>query len=121
MCSTCVSWKFQTIPVDVRTCKHLESYLGHEYNSWRIGGGARALQKVCVCVLCLFMRCWQVEKKAVPGVLLADKYDGKQDIKGWFVSEKLDGVRAYWCACCLVFVSLPGRNGKEFLSRQGLV
>jgi DNA ligase-1 len=30
----------------------------------------------------------------------------KQDIKNWYMSEKLDGIRAYW-------------NGKEFLSKNG--
>ena len=30
-------------------------------------------------------------------VMLADKYDAKKvDPTGWLMSEKLDGVRAYW-------------------------
>ena len=30
-------------------------------------------------------------------VMLADKYDAKKvDPTGWLISEKLDGVRAYW-------------------------
>lgn len=28
--------------------------------------------------------------------MLASKYDGTQDIKGWIMSEKLDGVRCIW-------------------------
>lgn len=40
------------------------------------------------------------------GVLLAKKWDGVQDMTGWWLSEKLDGVRAYW-------------NGKHFSSRNG--
>ena len=28
--------------------------------------------------------------------MLASKYDGTQDIKGWIMSEKLDGVRCVW-------------------------
>jgi len=41
-------------------------------------------------------------------VLLAQTWDGTQDPKGWWISEKLDGVRAYW-------------DGKQFLSRLGNV
>ncbi len=39
-------------------------------------------------------------------VLLAHSWDGTQDIKGWWMSEKLDGVRGYW-------------TGSEMLSRSG--
>jgi len=39
--------------------------------------------------------------------MLAAKYDGaKMDPTGWWISEKLDGVRAYW-------------DGKNFYSRNG--
>ncbi|PRP86779.1 hypothetical protein PROFUN_02928 [Planoprotostelium fungivorum] len=39
-------------------------------------------------------------------VLLAEKWTEQINPKGWWMSEKLDGVRAYW-------------NGKNFYSRQG--
>jgi DNA ligase-1 len=39
-------------------------------------------------------------------VLLAKKWNPKQDPTGWWMSEKLDGVRAYW-------------NGTAFVSRLG--
>jgi len=38
-------------------------------------------------------------------VMLADKWEDSLDPSGWWVSEKLDGVRAYW-------------NGKQLLSRN---
>jgi DNA ligase-1 len=38
--------------------------------------------------------------------LLAEKWDMKSDPTGYWISEKLDGVRAHW-------------NGKTFLSREG--
>ena len=41
-----------------------------------------------------------------PPVLLANSWDNSTDLTGWWISEKLDGVRAYW-------------DGKKFLSRQG--
>ncbi|QCU89573.1 DNA ligase [Thiomicrorhabdus sediminis] len=46
---------------------------------------------------------------SAPQLLLLQQWEGfnrSQDIKGWLVSEKLDGVRAYW-------------DGKNLLSRQG--
>jgi len=41
-----------------------------------------------------------------PQLLLLNKYDKDIDIKGWYMSEKLDGIRAYW-------------NGKKLISRGG--
>ncbi len=43
---------------------------------------------------------------AEPELLLLNKYRPGLDVTGWTMSEKLDGVRAYW-------------NGHELLSRQG--
>lgn len=51
----------------------------------------------------------QTETEAPPGVLLAQKYNPDKfpdGPKGWWISEKLDGVRCYW-------------NGKQILSRVG--
>lgn len=45
-----------------------------------------------------------------PKLLLAKEWKG-QDITGWWLSEKLDGVRAYWDG--KMFVS---RNGNQFFS-----
>jgi DNA ligase-1 len=39
-------------------------------------------------------------------VMLAQRWDQTVDIKGWWMSEKLDGVRGYW-------------TGKEMISRSG--
>ncbi|KAK6353089.1 hypothetical protein TWF696_005079 [Orbilia brochopaga] len=46
--------------------------------------------------------------KLRPQLLLAEKWDQEDGIdpSGWWMSEKLDGVRAYW-------------NGSTFLSREG--
>lgn len=51
---------------------------------------------------------WFITQAAVaapPALLLAKEYKG-QNIAGWAMSEKLDGVRAYW-------------SGKQLISRQG--
>ena len=39
-------------------------------------------------------------------VMLAQRWDPKIEIKGWWMSEKLDGVRGYW-------------TGRELISRSG--
>lgn len=41
-----------------------------------------------------------------PKLLLAHSWDGEKDLTGWWLSEKLDGVRAYW-------------DGTKFISRLG--
>jgi DNA ligase-1 len=46
------------------------------------------------------------EGAAGPPILLAQTWTNDADLGGWWMSEKLDGVRAYW-------------DGKQFLSRQG--
>jgi len=43
-----------------------------------------------------------------PNLMLLKTYQPSQDVTGWLMSEKLDGVRAYW-------------NGKNLISRQGNV
>jgi DNA ligase-1 len=52
----------------------------------------------------LYLVLESIDKKNIK-VLLAKNYED-QDILGWWQSEKLDGVRAYW-------------DGKEFYSRAG--
>ena len=46
------------------------------------------------------------DEKAGPPLLLAERWDNAQDLAGWWLSEKLDGVRAYW-------------DGKSLISRLG--
>ncbi len=45
-------------------------------------------------------------RAAVPELLLLSRYEPGVDIKGWLMSEKLDGIRAYW-------------DGHRLLSRKG--
>src|SRR4051812_18594085 len=35
-----------------------------------------------------------------------EEWDGQQDLNGWWLSEKMDGVRAYW-------------NGEKLIAKQG--
>jgi len=50
-----------------------------------------------------------VHSESRPGLFLPKVYEaGQVDVRGWLMSEKLDGVRAYW-------------NGQQLLSRGGQV
>lgn len=95
---TCPAWKNQSAKIDQRSCKHLRKMLGDEFENNRLGGtGAAALPP----------RKEQADgESTAPKLLLAESWDNERDMTGWYMSEKLDGVRAYF-------------DGKRFLSRQG--
>ena len=91
---SCPAWRNQSTAIERRTCKHLRKYRGDAAEETRIGGALP--QKPLT----------DSEATAGPPILLAESWDNAQDLSGWWLSEKLDGVRAYW-------------DGKQFLSRQG--
>ena len=99
MC-TCPAWKNQGATVDHRTCKHLRAYLGDDAETARIGASAPERSASTV----------KKDKAAAEGkappVLLAHKWETDHDPTGWWMSEKLDGIRAYW-------------DGESFISRLG--
>jgi DNA ligase-1 len=83
--------------IEQRTCKHLRKLRGDAAEDERIGRtGSTTPPKPA----------GTDEDKSGPPVLLAESWDNSLDLSGWWMSEKLDGVRAYW-------------DGKQFLSRQG--
>jgi DNA ligase 1 len=91
---TCPAWRNQSLGVERRTCKHLRKLRGDAAEQARIGGALPVKPK---------------EAKGaaqIPPLLLAECWDGVADPAGWLLSEKLDGVRAYW-------------DGMQFLSRLG--
>ncbi len=103
MCS-CPAWKNQSATVDRRTCKHLRAYLGDVAETARLGtliaskaastssgGGSKSSTG---------------KKDTAPPILLAHKWETDHDPTGWWMSEKLDGIRAYW-------------DGETFTSRLG--
>ena len=45
-------------------------------------------------------------RAGAPDLLLLSRYQPDMDINGWYMSEKLDGIRAYW-------------DGRQLLSRKG--
>lgn len=96
----CMSWRNQSLPIERRTCKHLKKYLGETAELQRIGNvanlsGATHLSN-------------PEPTKEEPPVLLAHVWQNDVDLDGWWISEKLDGVRAWW-------------DGKNLLSRAGNV
>jgi DNA ligase-1 len=92
---TCPAWRNQSLGVERRTCKHLRKLRGDAAEQARIGGALPVKLK-------------ETSGLPAPPLLLAESWDGVIDPTGWLLSEKLDGVRAYW-------------DGKQFLSRLGNV
>lgn len=98
---SCPAWRNQSAGIEARTCKHIRRLRGDAAEETRIGGAIPVPAR---------------SKKTADGedavtetpVLLAERWDGVVDVTGWWLSEKLDGVRAYW-------------DGKQFLSRLGNV
>src|SRR5436190_15208686 len=81
---TCPAWRNQSLAIEKRTCKHLRKLRGDEAEQARIGSDAAAPAKQ------------SKEEVAGPPLLLAERWDGALNLAGWWMSEKLDGVRAYW-------------------------
>lgn len=106
---SCPAWRNVGGPQATRTCKHLKAHCGSAEEAARIGStlapppemtedGTRKLRPD------------EKVKLHGPPLLLAHNFDVLEDLDptGWWVSEKLDGVRGYW-------------DGAKFLSRQGNV
>ncbi len=91
---SCAAWRNQSLPIERRTCKHIRKLRGDAAEEARVGSDLPAKPR---------------EAKAgvsAPPLLLAERWDGVTDPSGWWLSEKLDGVRAYF-------------DGKQFWSRLG--
>ena len=96
---SCPAWRNQSIAIEKRTCKHLRKLRGDAAEEARVGGALpqRAGKPTAE---------GDGEQDSGPPLLLAESWDNAADLSDWWMSEKLDGVRAYW-------------DGKQFLSRQG--
>ncbi len=95
---TCPAWRNQSLPIEQRTCKHLRRYRGEDAEQARVGSAVAAPRRPA----------GEVEAKEGPPLLLAERWDSQADLTSWRMSEKLDGVRAYW-------------DGQRLLSRLGNV
>lgn len=97
---SCPAWRNQSIAIEQRTCKHLRKLRGDEAETARVGSALPKRPPKSSNSA--------GEEGTGPPLLLAESWDNAADLSGWWMSEKLDGVRAYW-------------DGKQFLSRQGNV
>ncbi len=94
---SCPAWRNQSLPIERRSCKHLRGFLGSAAEDSRLSSTSAPVEETTA-----------PTSRSVPPLLLAHTWENDIDLAGWFLSEKLDGVRAYW-------------NGQQFLSRQGNV
>ncbi|MCX7410110.1 MAG: DNA ligase [Planctomycetales bacterium] len=90
---SCPAWRNQSLPIDQRTCKHLRQHRGEAAEMARLGSTVVTTPATKNVV-------------SAPPLLLAESWNPETDPRGWWLSEKLDGVRAFW-------------TGREFLSRNG--
>jgi DNA ligase-1 len=96
---TCPAWRNQSAGLEKRTCKHLRKLRGDEAETDRVGTAAPKPKPKKV-------NDEGEEVDAAPPLLLAHTWENDVDLTGWWMSEKLDGVRAYW-------------DGKVLISRLG--
>ncbi len=66
----------------------------------------RLLRKVTCLLVCLGIM--QIAQSQAAEHMLPQVYVDQEDVTGWLMSEKLDGIRGYW-------------NGKQLLSKNGTV
>jgi DNA ligase 1 len=91
---TCPAWRNQSRPIERRTCKHLRGLRGDAAEEARVGAALPAQSQPAAADV------------SAPHLLLAESWDDTTDPTGWLLSEKLDGVRAFW-------------DGRQFVSRLG--
>ena len=94
---SCPAWRNQSLPIERRTCKHIRALRGETAEAVRLRQTLPALAPTAHTV-------------KPPPLLLAHTWDGDTDLSSWWLSEKLDGVRALWTGA-----------ERRFLSRQGNV
>ncbi len=107
---TCPAWRNQGAVLDRRTCKHLRAYLGDAVESARVGAATTSKPRAAPATRSKAAGSATAapddDPATAPPLLLAHKWTPEHDPAGWWMSEKLDGVRAYW-------------DGETFVSRLG--
>jgi len=126
---SCIAWKMQSRPIDLRTCKHLCEYLGPDNERARVGNenmptkyklkgappgtiaamnpppgpATGQMMGPAIANRAIHLTPAQadqvvseiMEEDKIYPCLLANTYKD-QDPTGWWISEKMDGVRAVW-------------------------
>jgi DNA ligase-1 len=113
---SCPAWRNAGGGIDRRTCKHLKAYRGAAAEAARLGMSEADLgvskpkpapkPKTSTSAGGDAGDDGDAASDGAPPVLLAHKWETDVDLAGWWMSEKLDGVRAYW-------------DGTKFVSRLG--
>jgi DNA ligase-1 len=105
---SCPAWRNQSVPIERRTCKHIKGLRGAEAEAARIGApAAPAAARPAAPAVAGGVEPGPTEGVVrAPPLLLAHTWTPDQDPAGWWMSEKLDGVRAWW-------------DGQAFVSRLG--
>jgi DNA ligase-1 len=101
---SCPAWRNQSVAIERRTCKHLKKLRGDAVEAARVGGGAP--QAAASGVPAPSPAESEASDAKTPALLLAHAWENDTDLAGWWMSEKLDGVRAFW-------------DGARFVSRLG--
>jgi DNA ligase-1 len=94
---SCPAWRNQSLAIERRTCKHIRGYRGDAAEAARLNQSLPIPASAAAS-----------KTTKPPPLLLAHSWESDTDLTDWWISEKLDGVRAYW-------------TGTQFLSRQGNV
>lgn len=118
---SCSEWTLQKgTPWNSRTCAHITTLLGSSYESARLKWAAQLLSQIPDDLKKPKRNEQKALGKAVfpapikhdePPLLLSQKYTDSINIDGYWLSEKLDGVRGYYDHKLRVIIS---RLGNEF-------
>src|SRR5687768_12474428 len=103
---SCPAWRHQSLGIEQRTCKHLKAYRSANAEAERVGKDNAARFSAAPKKKKASSSSDEEKAGTEPAILLAHKWDNETDVTGWWMSEKLDGVRAFW-------------DGEKFISRQG--
>mmetsp|Transcript_12404 Transcript_12404/g.23276 ORF Transcript_12404/g.23276 Transcript_12404/m.23276 type:complete len:609 (-) Transcript_12404:37-1863(-) len=94
---TCISWKMQgKNPANHRTCKHIQSIRGVQAEQERGASVVATVTPSKKTVGADVPHCELDGTKAPPPLLYANKWEERVEPTGWWISEKLDGMRAFW-------------------------
>lgn len=115
---SCPAWRNQSAPGLTRTCKHLKQIRGSQKEEQRIQESdferlARSMEDLPDVAPAPALAVTPPAPQKAPlgfrDVLLAEKWTPAVDPTGYWMSEKLDGVRAYWDGS-----DMFSRNGNRF-------
>src|SRR5512140_2034794 len=94
---SCPAWRNQSSPIERRSCKHLRRLRGDAVETARVGAAASPARAPRTAG-----GTTAAAAGTAPPILLAHPWDHIADLTGWWMSEKLDGVRAYWDGARLI-------------------